>query len=318
MKNVVLSLLCCLPVPLLAQTDLRKDTDFFKAQLPVYQTWLDQTGLGHTLRAHSIQVDTGLVLLLDFPHISPDSATAAWRQLRSDFRRSHDETLEARLFYRAANVFDIDNDHLALQLFAEQQGCFFYHTLYTEQNQLRADSSSCRGPKEDNIYIQPTDLSALRKADKIPVSRRTTKARVLTLAKTFLQNRYGAKTCARNHPRLLWTEDAPNSDRLEMEIYNLCDEIIREGQPALCRALQAFNYPCNWKKNEKLTIRISYTPSGAGFALGLWLDGRYGSGIYEDVGRRGYKDMGADFDEELTEYAKLLKKELNEYLLKYL
>ena len=97
---------------------------------------------------------------------------------------------------------------------------------------------------------------------------------------------------------------------------------LRRGHPGRTThplpRLQAFGYPCNWKKNEKLTIRITYTPSGNGFALELWLDGRYGSGFYEEVGRRGYKDMGTDFDEELTAYAKLLKKELNEYLLKYL
>ena len=321
MKKHFPFLLCCfslLPACLTAQADLRKDADFFEAQIPVYQTWLEQNGLGHALRAHSVQVDTGLILLLDFPEVAPDSAPAVWRQLRADFRRSHGENLEARLFYRAANVFDLDNDHLAVQPFAVMEGCFFYHLLYTKDNQLLADSSTCRGPKSDNLYIQPTDLSALRKSDKTPVSRRTTRARVFELTKTFLQNRYGAKTCAQTRPRLLWTEDAPNSDRLEMEIRNLCDEVIREGQPTLCRALQAFGYPCNWKKNEKLTIRITYTPSGNGFALELWLDGRYGSGFYEEVGRRGYKDMGTDFDEELTAYAKLLKKELNEYLLKYL
>jgi hypothetical protein len=309
----LLSAIAFLPMLLGAQPDLRPDSDFYNEQVPVFQRWLDQNKL--PLHLQTLQIDTGLILLLTWPGMAPDSVPAAWRQLRADFRRSHEETLETRLFHRAANVFDIDKDHLAVQVSVQREGCFLFWLTYCEKGQIRTDTAACKGPKEDHIYIQPTDVTSLRKAEKTEIARRTNPQKVLSLAKTFLQNRYGTKTCALRTPRLLWLEDGPNSKYLEVEILNLCDEIVKEQQPATCRALQYWGYGCNWKKNEKLTIRLTYTRSGDGFALDLWLDGRYGSGFYENVGKRGYKDMGTDFDPELTEYAKILKNDLNKYLL---
>lgn len=315
----VLFMLCM--TPLFAQRNaIAGDSAYFQAQLPEYQRWLDHNKLGRQLKVHSLQIDTGLILLIGFGDTPTESVQPVWQQLRADFRRDKQAALEERLFDRALSIFDVDRDHLALQLFDAnyKEGCFFYQIFFSVENRLQADSSNCKGPKEHTINIAPSDLRQMRSALKADIPRRVSQQRVLGQCKQFLLARYGAKVCQGRQPVIKWLEDAPNSERLEMEIVNLCDEIVKEGQPKTCTVLRFFGYPCNWKKNEKLVIRFTYTEKKTGFNLDIWLDGRYGSGFYEEVGRRGYKDMGTDFDEELTEYARLLKKDLNDYLLKNL
>lgn len=315
----ILFLLCV--ASLVAQPgNLARDSAYFQSQLPEYQRWLNKNNLGQHLRVQELKVDTGLILLIGFGETPSNLVQATWQQLRADFRRAHAATLEERLFDRALAIFDVDRDHLALQVFDAnyESGCFFYQIFFSVDNRLQADSSSCKGPKEHNIHIAPSDLRTIRGATKAEVSRRMSQQKVLGVCKQFLQLRYGAKLCQGRKPAIKWLEDAPNSERLEMEIINLCDEVVKEGQPKTCEVLRFFGLSCNWKKNEKLTIRLDYTEKNSGFLLDIWLEGRYGSGFYEEVGRRGYKDMGLDFDEELSDYARLLKKDLNDYLLKNL
>jgi hypothetical protein len=238
----------------------------------------------------------------------------------TDFRSTHQSNLEAQLYDRALSIFDVDRDHLALQVFDANyhDGCFFYQLFYSVNNRLQADSSNCKSPKEHNIHIPVSNLRPIRGSAKADIARRVAQQRVMAHCKQFLLGRYGTKTCPGRKPTLRWLEDAPNSEQLEIEVLNLCDEVVKEGQPKTCTVLSYFGYACNWKKNEKLTIRLTYAEKSPGFSLDIWIDGRYGSGFIEEVGKRGYKDMGTDFDAELTEYAKRLKKDLNDYLLKNL
>lgn len=308
-------------VPFFAQRGfLAQDSAYFQAQLPEYQRWLDNNNLGQQLRVHTLNVDTGLVLLIGFGNVPSNLAQPVWAQLKSDFRRAHQAELEAHLFERALSIFDVDRDHFALQIFDANYatGCFFYQIFYSVKNRLQTDSSTCKSPKEHNIHIPSSDLRQVRGSAKAEIARRVSQQHVLAQCKRFLVERYGAKACPGRKPTLQWLEDAPNSEHLEIEVLNLCDEVVKENQPKTCAVLSFFGYPCNWKKNEKLTIRLTYAEKKPGFSLDIWLDGRYGSGFVEEVGRRGYKDMGTDFDAELTEYAKLLKKDLNDYLLKNL
>lgn len=164
------------------------------------------------------------------------------------------------------------------------------------------------------------DLAQLRKGQRgEPVKARVSRTAVFEKTKLFLQTKYGPKACPSRKPTLRFTVDAPNLDEQELVVHNLCDEIIQEGQPGLCEALRYFGHDCNWKKNEKIRINLRHKPVGnTGFLLEILVEGHYGSGFQETQGRRSYHDMETDFDAELTEYAKLLTKELNEYLLKNL
>ena len=322
----VLFVACCLLAAFdaLAQPEnLAHDSTFFRQQIPEYQRWLDHTGLGRTLRIREYEADTLLKIYLQFQYSAPDSVQNAWETLRLETERRQSQTLEDLLFFRALGCFDVDRDHLSLRIYdtydLDKDFCF-KRKIYVLDGLLIVDSTSrCRGPKEDYIPIQPGDLARLRSGQKTPaIARRVTKAAVFEKTKTFLTERYAAKTCAARAVRVEFTVDAPNLDDQELVVLNLCDEIIREDQPGLCQALRYFGHDCNWKKNEKITIRLRYRRNGEGFILDLSVEGRYGSGLYETEGRRGYHDMETDFDAELSEYTKRLAQDLNQYLLKKL
>ncbi|MCK6693426.1 MAG: hypothetical protein L6Q97_15180 [Thermoanaerobaculia bacterium] len=309
------------PLLLSAQPSLRADLDWLQSQLPVYQRWLDFEGLGPTLRAHALEADTMVVLYLGFGYADRDSAAAAWAPLKTRYDSLAGMPLEKRLLVRAAAVFDTDLDHVAVKLYdTYDYGAVecFYRGIYVAGGALRVDSNGCRGPKTDYITITPPDLGRARPTLQARgKGKRTGRHAVLGQAKAFLEQRYGAKNCAGRRVQLAFLQDAPNLDALEAEVLNLCDEVIREGQPSLCAVLQTFGYDCNWKKNEKLHILLTYHKLGGaeGFTLDISLEGRYGSGFFETVGRRGYKDMEVDFNEELTTYLRLFKRDLNRYLL---
>ena len=302
---------------------LARDSAFFRQQVPEYQRWLDHTGLGRTLRIRECEADTLLKVYLQFQYNDPDSIQNAWETLKIETERRQPQSLEALLFFRALGCFDVDRDHLSLRIFdtydLDKDYCF-KRKIYALHGLLTVDSTSkCRGPKKDYVPIQPGDLAKVRPGQKTPpIAKRVTKAAVFEKTKTFLTSRYAAKTCATRSVRTEFTIDAPNLDDQELVVTNLCDEIIREEQPGLCRALRYFGHDCNWKKNEKITIRLSYRKNGDGFILDLSVEGRYGAGPYETEGRRGYHDMETDFDAELSEYTKRLTRDLNQYLLEKL
>lgn len=314
------ALLCSFSVPLTAQAQLRNDSDWFWEQTSQYQRWLDREGLAPTLRVQDMEVDTMVVLYLRFPFSGRDSVLSAWRQLKQQYDAQTGTPLETRLFYRAAGVFDVDVDHVAVKIFdtyhPDSTVCF-YRGIFAVQGVVKVDSFNCR-TRSDYVAIQPADLRKVPKTQQAAIAKRVNRATVFGHVKTFLLKRYGSKQCQFRSPILRWVEDATNSDVLEFEVLNLCDEVIQEDQPKLAQVLNYFGLEQNWKKNEKLTLRFQYKPSGAGFVLDILVDGRYGSGFYENVGRRGYKDMEVDFAEELAAYTRELKKELNAYLLEKL
>lgn len=52
-----------------------------------------------------------------------------------------------------------------------------------------------------------------------------------------------------------------------------------------------------------LRFTISYEETLDGFRVRIELDGKYGSGLYNNVRRGGYIDMEVDFDEYLEDYS---------------
>jgi len=303
--------------------DLARDSAFFRKQVPEYQRWLDHTGMGRTLRIREVEADTLLKVYLQFQYNDPDSVQNAWETLKIAAERRQPQSLEALLFFRATGCFDVDRDHLSLRIYdtydLDKNFCF-KRKIYALDGRLTTDSTSkCRGFKKDYIPIHPGDLSKVRAGQKTPANaKRVSKAAVFEKTKTFFTKRYTTKTCPGRNVRTTFITDAPNLDDQELVVMNLCDEIIREEQPGLCAALHYFGHDCNWKKNEKITLRLTYRKNGDGFLLDLSVEGRYGAGPYETEGRRSYHDMETDFDAELSEYTKLLARELNLYLLEKL
>lgn len=107
-----------------------------------------------------------------------------------------------------------------------------------------------------------------------------------------------------------------SGDVLRFEITDLCREVlIDEANPLLCQILRTFGNDCNFVKRELLTFTIAHRTTAAGFNLHLEIDGKYGSGFYENVRRGGYLNMEIDFDDYLERYADQIKEEFKRVLI---
>ncbi len=307
-----------------AQPDFTKENAWIQGQKTEYQRWLDQSNLGQSLYVDAVEADTMIVLYLGFRNNHDrDTVASVWRALAQQYREKEDVVLEHFLFRRAMACFDVDEDHIALKIFdtydPNQDYCF-KRKVRSIRGIIATDSTVlCKADIRDNISISVGNLRPLRGKDKLSHPKRVERAKVFAYTKAFLQARYGSKVCQGRTVKVVFTKDAPNYEDQEVQIINLCDEIISESQPSLCGVLQYFGHDCNWKKNEKVAIRLTYKSMGKeGFILDISVSGHYGSGFYETEGRQGYHDMDTDFGPQLRTYAQQLKNDLNNYLLQKL
>ena len=102
-------------------------------------------------------------------------------------------------------------------------------------------------------------------------------------------------------------------DVLRFRATDLCREVLTDAaNPTLAKILNNFGLGVNWVKREKLDILIAYEELPKGFKLTITIDGKYGSGLYNQVGRGGYYSMEGDFDEYLENYADAFKELVRE------
>ena len=103
---------------------------------------------------------------------------------------------------------------------------------------------------------------------------------------------------------------------MRFEVTDLCKEVLKdESNNTICDFLSKYVKPCNWIKREKLTFSFTYQPREGSFILKCEVEGKVGSGFYDQVGRGGYLDMEIDFDGSLKDYADKLQYELKNAIL---
>ncbi len=304
--------------PLLAQReDLTRDQAFFHQQEILYQQWLDHSGLGKTLRVRTAEVEPQQVALyLAFPTENADSASAAWTQLKKDYRTLNTGiSLEQALFYKMLHLMELRQSAAVLQLYdtydTRKEPCF-YRGVYVKDGAFRVDSSGCKS-KSLNIYMSPGDLSAAKKPSNTAFQKQYTQQYVFDTVHRYAKRRYEQKTCAERAPQV----SAPQIDGniLRFEVTDLCKEVLKDSKDnAFCAFLNKYVKPCNWIQREKLTFTFVYQAKDNAFQLKCELEGKIGSGYYDAVGRGGYLDMEIDFDGYLSDYATKLQYELKDIL----
>ncbi len=317
-KCLVICRLLFLAAPLLAQReDLTHDSTFFHKQAVLYQRWLDHSGLGKTLHVKTVVVETQRVtLFLAFPNEQADSVTAAWVQLKKDYADLNTGlSLEQALFYKMLQLMELRESAANVQLFdtydTRKEPCF-YREIQVKDASLHIDSSGCKS-KPVNVYISPSDLKRARKPSNSAFLRQYTQQYVFDKVYQYARQRYEKETCFARHPKV--SPPQINGNVMRFEVTDLCREVLKHAQnPDLCAFLNKYVKPCNWITREKLTFIFVYIPKDNAFHLNCELDGKVGSGYYDEVGRGGYLDMEIDFDGYLTDYAKNLEFEIKEIL----
>ena len=295
-----------LSTPLLAQReDLTHDRDIFVSKSRLYQKWLNHSGLGKTLRVKDVEVESQQVALyLSFPTENADSVTAAWACLKRDYdAQKTGMSLEQALFYKMVHLMELRQSVANVQLYdtydTRKEPCF-YRGIYVKDGTLKVDSSGCKSKKMD-IYVSPSDLSTAKKPSNTAFQKQYTQQFVFDKVHQYAKQRYERETCYDRHPKV--SEPQIDGNIMRFEVTDLCKEVLKNAKnPDVCAFLDKYVKPCNWITREKLTFTFIYQPKDGAFQLKCELEGKVGSGYYDEVGRGGYLDMEIDFDGYLTDY----------------
>lgn len=293
--------------------DLTKDKAFFEQQSKLYQQWLEHNGLGKTLHVKTVEVEPQQVALyLAFPNENADSVAAAWDQIKADYATLNTGlSLEQELFYKMLHVMELRQSVANVQLYdtydTRKEPCF-YRGIYVKDGTFRVDSSGCRSKKLD-IYISPADLKDAKEHSAISFQKQYTQDFVFERIHQYAKKRYEPKTCENRNPSV--SQPLIDGNLMRFEVTDLCKEVLKdESNNTFCDFLNKYFKPCNWIKREKLTLSFIYQQKDSGFLLKCEVEGKVGSGFYDQVGRGGYLDMEIDFDGYLKDYADKLQYEL--------
>ncbi len=306
------------PLTLSAQTeDLTQDTAFFKTQGLEYQRWLDHSGLGKSLRVRVVEVEPQQVALyLEFPTTKVDSVRAYWETIKKDYGRLNTGlTLEQALFYKMVYMMEVRQSYANVQLYdtydTRVEPCF-YRGIYIKDGHLVVDSSGCKSKKVD-IYLSPSDLKGTKKPTLSEFRRKYTQEYVFEQVHEYAKKRYEQQVCVKRYPKVSSIQIDGNIMRFE--VTDLCKEVLKDAKnDDICAFLNRHVKPCNWIKREKLNFTFVYQIHDGGFLLKCEIEGKVGSGFYDEVGRGGYLNMEIDFDGYLTDYATKFQNDLKEAL----
>ena len=299
--------------------DLTKDKAFFEQQAKLYQRWLEHNGLGKTLLVKTVEVEPQQVALyLAFPNENADSAAAAWDQLKKDYTALNTGlSLEQELFYKMLHLMELRQSAANVQLYdtydTRKEPCF-YRGFFLKEGTFQVDSSGCKSKKLD-IYISPGDLSGAKKHAAATFQKQYTQQYVFDKIHRYAKQRYEQNTCENRRPVV--SPPLIDGNLMRFEVTDLCKEVLKDEQNnTVCSFLSKYLKPCNWIKREKLTLSFIYQPKDSGFLLKCEVEGKVGSGFYDQVGRGGYLDMEIDFDGYLKDYADKLQYELKQAIIK--
>ncbi len=272
--------------------DLRGNQAFFDQQLPVYQEWMEETGLSPALKASHVVVDSQkvrLVLVLDFA--DRDTAASAWNQLRQDFQKTSALALEERLFFKMAFVMELTLEQTELRILnlpaygqlPAIDGTIFYDTLKEKVGIKGVFRTEVKAEVFIPSFVLDTSYTknfAITNASNLNEESRY---RLNNKIAIRLKNYFGKRTDMQNvFPR--------SRNPVVVEVMNIKSEVIPAG-------ILGFTNP-----NEHLLITIDHKSTPEGIRFFCTIDGKYGNGLIKPRSVMGFRDMSPEYKCELARY----------------
>lgn len=318
-------LLTLCPLFLWAQPgNLKSDADFFYLQKRYYQTWLDREGIGAHLQVREMEIgDNQLAVYLEFPYQNLDSMVNAYDQLKATAEQGSPLTFEEQLFYKLALMMEVKQTALNIQIYDTydlRKEPLFFRGIYfdREAGKVLVQTSDPKSQIEE-IYI-PVRRAGGAGGNQATLDRRFEKGSLFQQIEAFSRNKYEVNyrlndDCSDRKPQLVLLE---NEQHLHFRVYDLCLEVLRDETNSIpCQLIDALGFECSDITREFLDFVISYEETLQGVKLTIKLDGKFGSGFYDQVSRGAYHNMELEprFKSYIEEYADRFKLELKRYLI---
>lgn len=302
-----------------AQYNLQSDSLFFKGQSGLYQKWLEKSGLGQVMEVNALEILPSRLLLTLSMTCLPEVAWAEWEQLKIDYSHNNAISLEQELFYKLIHFMEVDQYQGIIRVLNVVNGvrnnCFFIEIKFDpNEKRVKFNTRYCKS-KERRIEVEPHRLEGLNNMSFEEINKIYNRNSVFEAIFKYAQSRYGRSKCEDRFPEV---RELERGQLLRFVVVDLCKEVLKdESNPWICKVLQRFRYQCNWIKRERLEFTITFEQTAEEIIrIGVKVDGKYGSGYYDQVKRGGYHDMDLDFDEYLVDYADEIANEFKKVVLK--
>ena len=308
---------CLLYLIILIATDaqsqgLINDKAVFEREAQTYQKWLEDSGIGDVLKVHTIDIkEHSLSLYLAFHTDDADQCWAQWNQLKVDFAAKKSISLEQQLFYKMITIMDVRQTIASVQIYdtydLSKEPCFFQGIVFDEKSKaVKVEENTCRSHTE-TLVIKPAKLDGLNPGAAATSSKLLGKEEVFDSVIEWAKGKYETSPCEGRHPKVSILE---REQVLRFKVEDLCLEVLQnQANHVFCWMIDQVCY-----KRERLTFTFTYKRESDQIKLNIEIDGRYGSGFYDKVGRAGYHLMDNDYMEELIEYTQERREELRPIL----
>jgi|AntRauTorckE5430_2_1112549.scaffolds.fasta_scaffold10418_1 hypothetical protein len=292
--------------------NLVSDTLFFEAQAQTYQRWLDHSGMGQYLRYREMDVrEKELAIYLEFKGDDLDLIINSWRAMKGNFEATAAITLEQQLFYKAIALMEVRPSALSVQLYDTydlREEPLFSRSIYFDEGKVKVQESNPRSEIKP-IRITPNSITGgkvLSVAELQTVySERKVYECILSYARSFFKNA-GLDGVL---PEVQVLEDEEN---LLFKVVNLRREVLSDN--IVIRLCEKIGLRDDCARREVLTFLFTYKTTADGIRIEGDIDGKYGSGVYENVPRGSYLSMEIDFDNELQEYIETMTFSVKKHL----
>jgi hypothetical protein len=288
----ILFLLLGLQSLVIAQ-DLRDDQAFFEQQLPVFQSWLEETGLSPALQASRVVADSHKVaLFLYLDYADRDTAISAWNRLRRDFQENSALALEERLFFKMAFVLELPFGQAELRILnlpAYGQMPAVDGTIYYDAAEEKvARKGVFRTEVKEEVFIPAfvLDTSYTRQLSLSCEMTEQLRYRLNQQLASRLKAYFEKKTDA----QYVFVH---NKNPVIVEVMNVKSEVIPAGW-------FGFTNP-----NEHLLIIVDHKSTAKGIRFFCTIDGKYGNGLLKPRTVAGFRDMSPEYKAELLRYGKV-------------
>ena len=287
--------------------------------------WLTESGLSPSLSVHDIIPKEGFDLLrLQLHPNDPDIAVQVWNTLKEDFEKSNSFTISEYLFYEYLHTVKKNPSDLAIQIrenYNENETACAELLIYFDKESLdvKTVKNFCKSLPETSFEFDLPEINA---------------GRVDMDLRQFRQSRHQTYLSIIDFTRELYRKGGLNGtapvtanansyfrgqENLMIEIPGMKKEVLTDlDENWFCQVLQWLRHDdsaCDFSAWEYIRLEFSYTvPEENTARLSCMIEGRYSSGIYDEV----IWDKANNMEPDLAPYLKPYLDRYMQQLYKYL
>ena len=242
-------------------------------------------------------------LYLEMPFSETNAVISAWTGLKERYDKLGATSMEEVLFYKGAFFMQLGFEQFNVQVYytydkTVSQAEAFYKAIYYENEELAIDTSLPRS-KIEEVVIEIPDLEIKGGLASERLEKTWSKDVVFDKIEKCAASYFLAPS-KKVEGRVPKFEVIPNRNTLQ---FYLTKEVVDNASNIWCPLIKLFYDDCNHYPREWLLFTISYERKGSEVILTIEVDGRVGSGIFENARRGSYINIEVEHEAEMERYA---------------